>query len=219
MQATDNPSPNSKKKSRRVNVRTPEVMSDVQTEVESHYRSRVVERFRNSENFYTIGNTTVVLAKQFGFCYGVERAIDLAYATRRVFPDRSVYLIGEIIHNPEVNRQLQEMGIQQIDSHPSAPELNQLNPNDIVIVPAFGAEISLMDQIDKMGCQIVDTTCGDVMRVWKRVRNYSKQGFTSLIHGKADHEETRATASRAYDDFGGHYIVILTIEDLSLIHI
>lgn len=213
MQATDNPSPNSKKKSRRVNVRTPEVMSDVQTEVESHYRSRVVERFRNSDNFYTIGNTTVVLAKQFGFCYGVERAIDLAYATRRVFPDRRVYLIGEIIHNPEVNRQLQEMGIQQIDSHPSAAELNKLNPNDIVIVPAFGAEISLMDQIDKMGCQIVDTTCGDVMRVWKRVRNYSKQGFTSLIHGKADHEETRATASRAYDDFGGHYIVILTIED------
>ena len=90
MQATDNPSPNSKKKSRRVNVRTPEVMSDVQTEVESHYRSRVVERFRNSDNFYTIGNTTVVLAKQFGFCYGVERAIDLAYATRRVFPDRRV---------------------------------------------------------------------------------------------------------------------------------
>ena len=109
-------------------------MSDVQTEVESHYRSRVVERFRNSDNFYTIGNTTVVLAKQFGFCYGVERAIDLAYATRRVFPDRRVYLIGEIIHNPEVNRQLQEMGIQQIDSHPSAAELNKLNPNDIVIV-------------------------------------------------------------------------------------
>ena len=124
MQAADQSPPNNKKKSRRVNVRTPEVMSDVQTEVESHYRSRVVEKFRSSDNCYTIGNTTVILAKQFGFCYGVERAIDLAYATRRVFPDRRVYLIGEIIHNPEVNRQIHEMGIQQIDSYPSKEVLD-----------------------------------------------------------------------------------------------
>ncbi|MFL2435360.1 MAG: 4-hydroxy-3-methylbut-2-enyl diphosphate reductase [Verrucomicrobiales bacterium] len=213
MQAADQSPPNNKKKSRRVNVRTPEVMSDVQTEVESHYRSRVVEKFRSSDNCYTIGNTTVILAKQFGFCYGVERAIDLAYATRRVFPNRRVYLIGEIIHNPEVNRQIHEMGIQQIDSYPSKEVLDNLSPDDIIIVPAFGAEISLMDQIDKRGCQIVDTTCGDVMRVWKRVRNYSKQGYTSVIHGKADHEETRATASRAFDDFGGHYLIVLTLED------
>lgn len=213
MQAADRSKPTPRKRSRRVNVRTPEVMSDVQNEVEIHYRSRIVEKFRESDNIYSIGNTTIVLAKQFGFCYGVERAIDLAYATRRVFPERKIFLIGEIIHNPEVNRQLQEMGIKEIDSHPSQACLNELGADDIVIVPAFGAEISLMDQIDKRGCQIVDTTCGDVMRVWKRVRNYSKQGFTSLIHGKADHEETRATASRAYDDFGSHYIVILTIED------
>jgi len=213
MQAADSSKSQTRKRSRRVNVRTPEVMSDVQNEVETHYRSRIVEKFRDSDNVYSIENTTIVLAKQFGFCYGVERAIDLAYATRRVFPERKIFLIGEIIHNPEVNRQLQEMGIKEIDSHPSQACLNELGADDIVIVPAFGAEISLMDQIDKRGCQIVDTTCGDVMRVWKRVRNYSKQGFTSLIHGKADHEETRATASRAYDDFGSHYIVILTIQD------
>ena len=213
MQAADNSKSQTRKRSRRVNVRTPEVMSDVQNEVEIHYRSRVVENFRDSDNVYSIENTTIILAKQFGFCYGVERAIDLAYATRRVFPERKIFLIGEIIHNPEVNRQLQEMGIKEIDSHPSQACLNELGADDIVIVPAFGAEISLMDQIDKRGCQIVDTTCGDVMRVWKRVRNYSKQGFTSLIHGKADHEETRATASRAYDDLGSHYLVILTIQD------
>ena len=213
MQAADSSKSQTRKRSRRVNVRTPEVMSDVQNEVETHYRSRIVEKFRDSDNVYSIENTTIVLAKQFGFCYGVERAIDLAYATRRVFPERKIFLIGEIIHNPEVNRQLQEMGIKEIDSHPSQACLNELGADDIVIVPAFGAEISLMDQIDKRGCQIVDTTCGDVMRVWKRVRNYSKQGYTSLIHGKADHEETRATASRAYDDFGSHYIVILTIQD------
>ena len=168
MPAADQSPPNNKRKSRRVNVRTPEVMSGVQTEVEAHYRSRVVEKFRESDNCYTIGNTTIILAKQFGFCYGVERAIDLAYATRRVFPDKRVYLIGEIIHNPEVNRQIQEMDIQQIDSYPSKDVLDNLTPDDIVIVPAFGAEISLMDQIDKRGCQIVDTTCGDVMRVWEK---------------------------------------------------
>ena len=110
MQAADRSKSKTRKRSRRVNVRTPEVMSDVQNEVETHYRSRIVERFRDSDNVYSIGNTTIVLAKQFGFCYGVERAIDLAYATRRVFPERKIFLIGEIIHNPEVNRQLKEMG-------------------------------------------------------------------------------------------------------------
>jgi len=208
MQATDKT-----KKKRRVNVRTPEIMSHVQTEVEAHYRSHIVERFRQSGGRYTIENTTVLLAKEFGFCYGVERAIDLAYATRQVFPNRKVYLIGEIIHNPEVNKQLQIMGIMNLAGDNPDATISDLTEDDIVIVPAFGAEIALMDQIDRKGCQIVDTTCGDVMRVWKRVRNYAKEDFTAIIHGKADHEETRATASRATDDLGGHYLVILTIED------
>ena len=208
MQATDK-----KKKKRRVNVRTPEIMSHVQTEVEEHYRSHIVERFRQSGGRYTIENTTVLLAKEFGFCYGVERAIDLAYATRRVFPNRKIYLIGEIIHNPEVNKQLQIMGIMNLAGDNPDASISDLTEDDIVIVPAFGAEIALMDQIDRKGCQIVDTTCGDVMRVWKRVRNYAKKEFTAIIHGKADHEETRATASRATDDLGGHYLVILTIDD------
>ncbi|RZO17758.1 MAG: 4-hydroxy-3-methylbut-2-enyl diphosphate reductase [Verrucomicrobiaceae bacterium] len=213
MQAADKNQEKKKRKNRRVNVRTPEVMPHVQTEVEEHYRSRIVEKFRQSGGRYTIGTTTVILAKEFGFCYGVERAIDLAYATRQVFPDRNVYLIGEIIHNPEVNKQLQKMGIMNLAGDDPDATINDLIKDDIVIVPAFGAEIQLMDQIDKKGCQIVDTTCGDVMRVWKRVRNYAKEGFTAIIHGKADHEETRATASRATDSLGGHYLVILTKED------
>jgi len=211
MQATDKKK--EKKKNQRVNVRTPEIMAHVQTEVESHYRSRIVERFRQSGGRYTIENTTVLLAKEFGFCYGVERAIDLAYATRQVFPDRKIFLIGEIIHNPEVNKQLQIMGIMNLAGDNPDATIEDLTEDDIIIVPAFGAEIALMDQIDRKGCQIVDTTCGDVMRVWKRVRNYAQEEFTAIIHGKADHEETRATASRATDDLGGHYLVILTIED------
>jgi|TARA_B100001250_G_C19782178_1_gene782356 4-hydroxy-3-methylbut-2-enyl diphosphate reductase len=213
MQTKDKNQDKKKKKNRRVNVRTPEVMPHVQTEVEQHYRSRIVERFRQSGGRYSIDTTTVILAKEFGFCYGVERAIDLAYATRQVFPKKNIYLIGEIIHNPEVNKQLQKMGIMNLAGDDPDATINDLTKDDIVIVPAFGAEITLMDQIDRKGCQIVDTTCGDVMRVWKRVRNYAKGGFTAIIHGKADHEETRATASRATDDIGGHYLVILTIED------
>ena len=213
MQTTDKNQENRKMKNRRVNVRTPEVMPNVQMKVEAHYRSHIVEKFRQSDGRYTIGNTSVILAKEFGFCYGVERAIDLAYATRQVFPQRRIFLIGEIIHNPEVNKQLQKMGIMNLAGDQPDATINDLIKDDIVIVPAFGAEISLMDQIDRKGCQIVDTTCGDVMRVWKRVRNYAKREFTAIIHGKADHEETRATASRATTDVGGHYLVILTIED------
>ncbi len=211
---TPAPSAKAKKKPRRVNVRTPEVMERVQAEVQSHYRSSVVEKLREGGGKLTVGNTTVRLAKQFGFCYGVERAIDLAYAARRVFGDRNIYLIGEIIHNPEVNRQLREMGIQNLVGDPPDARIGELGPDDVVIVPAFGADVALMDRLDQQGCSIVDTTCGDVMKVWRRVRQYARDGFTSIIHGKAKHEETRATASRALGDDGdGQYLVVLTLDD------
>jgi 4-hydroxy-3-methylbut-2-enyl diphosphate reductase len=199
---------------RRVNVRTPEVMERVQAEVEDHYRSEVVEKIRARGGSITVGNTTVRLAKQFGFCYGVERAIDLAYASRRVFPECRIFLIGEIIHNPEVNRQLAGMDIVSLPWQHLSGEYDTLTPNDVVIVPAFGAPMTFMDKIESRGCRIVDTTCGDVMKVWRRVRSYAKSGVTSLIHGKAGHEETRATASRALGEAGdGHYLIVLTLED------
>lgn len=199
---------------RRVNVRTPEVMERVQAEVEDHYRSEVVEKIRARGGSITVGNTTMRLAKQFGFCYGVERAIDLAYASRRVFPECRIFLIGEIIHNPEVNRQLAAMDIVSLPWQRLSEEYDTLMPEDVVIVPAFGAPMTFMDKIESRGCRIVDTTCGDVMKVWRRVRSYAKSGVTSLIHGKAGHEETRATASRALGEAGdGHYLVVLTLED------
>ncbi|MGY8686695.1 MAG: 4-hydroxy-3-methylbut-2-enyl diphosphate reductase [Verrucomicrobiales bacterium] len=200
-------------KPKRVNVRTPEVMDRVKAEVEEHYRSHIVEKLRELGGVLTIGNTTLRLAKQFGFCYGVERAIDLAYASRRVFKDQNIYLIGEIIHNPEVNRQLIEMGIRNLVGPDAATTVEELTAEDVVIVPAFGAETTMMERIKERGCQIVDTTCGDVMSVWKRVRGYAKKGVTSIIHGKASHEETRATASRATSADEGHYLVILTLDD------
>jgi 4-hydroxy-3-methylbut-2-en-1-yl diphosphate reductase len=203
---------------RRVNVRTPEVMERVQAEVEQHYRSALVNGIRERGGVLQVGNTTIRLARDFGFCYGVERAIDLAYAARRVFADNKLYLLGEIIHNPEVNRQLDEMGIIRIPIEQHMEQVAKLHADDVVIVPAFGAETSLMDLIKERGCSIVDTTCGDVMSVWKRVRGYARDGFTSIIHGKASHEETRATSSRALGDQGnGHYLVILTISDVEAV--
>ncbi|QJE98384.1 4-hydroxy-3-methylbut-2-enyl diphosphate reductase [Luteolibacter luteus] len=203
-----------KQKRPRVNVRRPDVMTQVNAEVERHYRSSIVERIRENGGEITIGNTTVRLAQQFGFCYGVERAIDLAYAARRVFPDQRIFLIGEIIHNPEVNRQLVDMGIVSLPWKELTDDYDQLSPDDVVIVPAFGAPTNFMEKIEERGCYVVDTTCGDVMKVWRRVRGYAKDGITSIIHGKAGHEETQATASRAMGDDGkGHYLIVLTLDE------
>ena len=202
----------------RVNVRRPDVMERVAAEVAIHYKSSIVERMRDHGGRISVGNTTLLLAQQFGFCYGVERAIDLAYASRRVFPENRIFLIGEIIHNPEVNRQLREMGIVSLPWQEMDASYDQLSSEDVVIVPAFGAPTSFMDKIEERGCYIVDTTCGDVMKVWRRVRGFAKDGVTSIIHGKANHEETRATASRALGEKGdGHYLIVLTLADIDYV--
>lgn len=202
----------------RVNVRRPDVMELVAAEVAVHYKSSLVEKIKDSGGKITSGNTTLLLAKDFGFCYGVERAIDLAYASRKVFPENRIFLIGEIIHNPEVNRQLREMDIVSLPWKEIDSSYDDLGPEDVVIVPAFGAPTKFMAKIEERGCYTVDTTCGDVMKVWRRVRGYAKDCVTSIIHGKADHEETRATASRALGEDGkGHYLVILTLADTDFV--
>jgi 4-hydroxy-3-methylbut-2-enyl diphosphate reductase len=178
----------------------------------------LVERIRGQGGVLRQGNTVIRLAKQFGFCYGVERAIDLAYAARKVFPDRRIFLLGEIIHNPDVNAQLSAMGIRHLAAHPADADIDDLSPDDVVIVPAFGAEVPIVEAIKAHGCQIVDTTCGDVMSVWKRVRQNAVERATSIIHGKSAHEETRATASRALGPDGkGHYLIVLDPEETGIV--
>nr|XP_061810467.1 4-hydroxy-3-methylbut-2-enyl diphosphate reductase-like [Nerophis lumbriciformis] len=205
-------------KKKRVNVRRPDVMELVQAEVNRHYSSPIVDKLRNNGGSLTVKNTTVRLAQQFGFCYGVERAIDLAYASRRVFPEERIFLIGEIIHNPEVNRQLEEMGIVSLPWREISEDYDALSEEDVVIVPAFGAPLSFIDKVERQGCHIIDTTCGDVMKVWRQVKTYAKSGVTSLIHGKRGHEETRATASRATGvDGKGHYLIALTLEEVDYV--
>jgi 4-hydroxy-3-methylbut-2-enyl diphosphate reductase len=202
---------------KRVNLRTPDVMAQVQAQVESHYRSEVVERLRASGGSITAKGLTVKLAKQFGFCYGVERAIDLAYAAAKVFSGRRLFILGEIIHNPEVNEQIHALGIRNIVGKSKEAEVEGLTAEDVVIVPAFGTDVTTLARVKERGCQIVDTTCGDVMSVWKRVRQNASDDVTSIIHGKAQHEETKATASRALMEGKGHYLVVLTLEETDLV--
>lgn len=197
----------------KVNLRRPDIMEAVQAQVLSHYRSDLVERIRAQGHVLSAGGLTIKLAKEFGFCYGVERAIDLAYAARKAYPDRRIFLLGEIIHNPEVNDQIRRMGIVTIAGKPKDEEINQLQPSDIVIIPAFGTEVATRLKLEAKGCQFVDTTCGDVMSVWKRVRQYSKDSVTSIIHGKAWHEETMATSSQARASGRGHYLVVFTLAE------
>jgi 4-hydroxy-3-methylbut-2-enyl diphosphate reductase len=197
----------------RVNLRTPAVMAAVQAQVESHYRSEVVEKLRAAGGTLSKGDVTVKLAKQFGFCYGVERAIDLAYAAAKVFTDRRLFILGEIIHNPEVNEQIRALGIKNLIGKGAEARVDDLTASDVVIVPAFGTDVTTLARIKEIGSDIVDTTCGDVMSVWKRVRQNAQDDMTSVIHGKAAHEETKATASRAMSNGKGHYLIVLTLED------
>ena len=169
------------------------------------YHSDLVERVKADNFTYKAGRLTVHLAREFGFCYGVDRAVDYAYQTRARFQDRQVFLTGEIIHNPHVNEKLRGQGIRFLSDDPTA--IDRLGPDDVVIIPAFGVTVSMLQRLDRSGATLVDTTCGSVLNVWKNVRRYAEGGYTSIIHGKVWHEETQATASHAVE-FGGRYLVV-----------
>jgi 4-hydroxy-3-methylbut-2-enyl diphosphate reductase len=175
------------------------------------YHSDLVTSIKDRDYRYASGRLTIHLAREFGFCYGVDRAVDYAYQTRKRFPDRPVVLTGEIIHNPHVNEQLRAQGIRFLSD--PGESIDALTPNDVVILPAFGVTIELLQQLEQRGCTLVDTTCGSVLNVWKNVRRYAADGFTSIIHGKYWHEETRATASQASNSVHGHYLVVLNRDE------
>src|SRR4051812_46761691 len=170
-----------------------------------NYHSDIVEQIKADDFTYRSGRLTVHLAREFGFCYGVDRAVDYAYQARERFPDRNVFLTGEIIHNPHVNEKLRGMGIRFLSD--AAETFERLDASDVVILPAFGVTVAMLEQLDRRGCTLVDTTCGSVLNVWKNVRRYAEGGYTSIIHGKVWHEETQATASHAVQ-YGGKYLVI-----------
>jgi 4-hydroxy-3-methylbut-2-enyl diphosphate reductase len=194
---------------------------EIEPLIRSEYHSALVERIRARGHAETFGEggaaLTVRLAEEFGFCYGVDRAVDYAYETRLQFPERRIFLLGEIIHNPHVNRRLTDMGIVFLHPRDGEFDLSALTPEDVVILPAFGATVSDFRRLQEIGCVLVDTTCGSVLNVWKRVEQYARDGFTSLIHGKHYHEETRATASQALKYPGGQYLIVRDMPEARLV--
>ena len=171
------------------------------------YGSGFVATVKESDYQFTSGRLTVHLAREFGFCYGVDRAVDYAYQARHRFPERQVFLTGEIIHNPHVNNELRARGVRFLSD--AGESLDRLTPEDVVILPAFGTTVELLEELVGRGCTLVDTTCGSVLNVWKNVKRYAADGHTAVIHGKYWHEETRATASQALHSGGGAYLVVL----------
>lgn len=182
------------------------------------YHSAVVEALRANDYRLTVGSLTFRLAREFGFCYGVDRAVEYAYEARTKFPQRRLFLVGEIIHNPHVNQKLRDMGIT-ILAHPDQGEFNfsAVAPDDVVIMPAFGVTIRDFERLRAIGCVLVDTTCGSVLNVWKRVESYARDGYTAIIHGKHYHEETKATASQVMKYPGGRYLVVFDMADARMI--
>ncbi len=191
--------------------------SEVQDTLASDYAGQLVDLLQAREYALTAGSTTVRLAREFGFCYGVERAVDYAYQTRIKFPERRIFLAGEIIHNPHVNAKLREMGVVFLSASGKGFDYSPVEQPDVVILPAFGVTIQDFRTLREMGCVIVDTTCGSVLNVWKRVEVYARDGFTSLIHGKYYHEETRATASQVEKYEGGQYLVVRDMAEAEMV--
>lgn len=187
--------------------------AEVREEVRGEYKSSLIEDIKAAGYSKTFGRITIHLAREFGFCYGVDRAVELAYETRRYFPDKKIYLTTEIIHNPTVNQNLLDMGVKFISGGYKNAELSQITKDDVVIVPAFGTTITELKTLHDIGCTLVDTICGSVVNVWKRVERYASEGYTSVIHGKSHHEETKATSSRVTIFPDSHYLVVLSEDD------
>jgi len=185
----------------------------VQGEIEQDYQSSLIEQIKSSENCLKLNDLEFHLAQEFGFCYGVEKTVDFAYQTLKKFPDKKIYTTSEMIHNPRVNLRLKELGVEFLEGQYSeGKSFDCITKEDIVLIPAFGATVADIDRLKERGCILIDTTCGSVVHVWKRVERYAKDGFASLIHGKYDHEETIATISHATMVSGGHYLVVRDLE-------
>ncbi len=184
------------------------VKESVNEKLSAQFKSTLVEEMRANGGSITRGDITVKLAEYYGFCWGVERAIAMAYESREYFPDKKIHITNEIIHNPEVNEKLHGLDIEFMSGDIGKKDYSKVDEGDVVILPAFGATIQEMQFLDEKGVKIVDTTCPWVSKVWNAVNNHRKKEQTSIIHGKWAHEETIATAS-----FCDDYLIIKDDEE------
>jgi 4-hydroxy-3-methylbut-2-en-1-yl diphosphate reductase len=178
----------------------------VASTMQSEYNSPLIQEIRDRNYRLKRGQVTILLAQSFGFCWGVERAVAMAYETRTHFPTERIWITNEIIHNPSVNQRLQDMNVQFIELVDGEKDFSGVQQGDVVILPAFGASVQEMQLLNDRGCTIVDTTCPWVSKVWNTVEKHKKMTFTSIIHGKYNHEETVATSS-----FAGVYLIVLNM--------
>ncbi|MCC7430154.1 4-hydroxy-3-methylbut-2-enyl diphosphate reductase [bacterium] len=182
---------------------------EILEEFQSYYESKLVKKIKQNGGTHKVGNTIIHLAKEFGFCWGVDKAVSMAFEARKRWKKETIWITNEIIHNPFVNQNLREKGIKFIETLPDGSKnFSVVQKGDVVILPAFGASKSEISLLENKGCPIVDTTCPWVSAVWNRVKFYEKSDFTALIHGKFKHEESIATSSRAKK-----YLILLNIEE------
>jgi 4-hydroxy-3-methylbut-2-enyl diphosphate reductase len=191
---------------------------EIEGELAADYHSRLIDTVRANGHVLEVGDLTIRLAGEFGFCYGVDRAVDYAYETRTRFPTERIFLVGEIIHNPHVNEKLASMGIDIIHaSEDGRFDFSSITVADVVIVPAFGVRVEDFTFLRSIGCPVVDTTCGSVLNVWKRVESYARDGYTAIVHGKHFHEETKATTSQVSKYDGGKYLIVRDMEEAEIL--
>src|SRR5512134_3577153 len=182
------------------------------------YHSELVQRMRAEGGTLVAGDLTFRLAREFGFCYGVDRAVEYAYESRRKFPGGRLFLVGEIIHNPHVNARVEAEGVTILRYDPHGEfDFSAITPSDVVLMPAFGVTVRDFERLRAIGCVVVDTTCGSVLNVWKRVERYAKEGFTAVVHGKHHHEETKATASQVTRFDGGKYLIVRDMAETGIL--
>lgn len=181
---------------------------EVASTMNSAYQSNLIQQIR--ENNYTLerGDVTIRLAEAFGFCWGVERAVAMAYETRQHFPKERIWITNEIIHNPSVNQHLRDMEVGFIPVEGDRKDFSVVETGDVVILPAFGASVQEMQLLNDKDCKIVDTTCPWVSKVWNTVEKHKKKSYTSIVHGKYQHEETIATSS-----FADNYLIVLNLAE------
>jgi 4-hydroxy-3-methylbut-2-en-1-yl diphosphate reductase len=186
--------------------------ADVSIVLESEYQSNLIQEIRDRNYTLTRGDVTIRLAESFGFCWGVERAVAIAYETRQHFPTQQIWITNEIIHNPSVNQRLREMNVNFIQVDNGIKNFDIIDSGDVVILPAFGASVQEMQLLNDKGCTIVDTTCPWVSKVWNTIEKHKKKDYTSIIHGQYKHEETVATSS-----FADKYLVVLNLTEANYV--
>ena len=181
------------------------------------YTSDLVDRIRAADHRLVAGRLTVRTAAKFGFCWGVDKAVEIVHDALEAHPGKRIWLVNQMIHNPAVNRDLQTRGVRFIQGiYATGNGFDDVRPEDVAILPAFSSTVEEIEALKAIGCTIIDTTCPWVLKPHLRTRRNIEAGFTTLIHATLGHDETRATCS-LINHHGGKYLVVRDEEEASVV--